>query len=370
MSIDKDIGVGVPSMPTRTVSIDQVSFSNISRHVERESTTMPVDEDFTIPSGLATATSSNIVSNNIAESINKKNAAFLKAATVQIETQGLDNVPELKSSYQYTGKVDDIDEKTKDDPLAVSEYAEEMYEHFRKQEAQNYVRPTYLSLQPEITNEMRSVLVDWLVSVQHDYRLSPETLYLTVNIVDRFLEVEAVPRSQLQLVGATALFIASKYEEIYAPQAHEIVHICDNTYQKEELIRMETFILRALGYKISLPTAHTFLVRYLKAGHADEQISQIACYVLEHSLTSYELLQFLPSELAAASVLIARCSAYRNPWSATLLTYANYLEEEVTPVARAILEHRVCASPDLTAVNNKYGSRYYGRVSGLVLWCE
>jgi len=92
--------------------------------------------------------------------------------------------------------------------------------------------------------------------------------------------------------------------------------------------------------------------------------------VLEHSLTSYELLQFLPSELAAASVLIARCSAYRNPWSATLLTYANYLEEEVTPVARAILEHRVCASPDLTAVNNKYGSRYYGRVSGLVLWCE
>ena len=65
---------------------------------------------------------------------------------------------------------------------------------------------------------MRSILIDWLVEVHHKFELMPETLYLTINIVDRFLSMKVVPRRELQLVGISSMLLASKYEEIWAPE--------------------------------------------------------------------------------------------------------------------------------------------------------
>ena len=100
---------------------------------------------------------------------------------------------------------------------------------------------------------------------------------------------------------------------------------------------MEETILKTLEYQITIPSAHAFLVRYLKAAHADKKIVQLSCYILDGTLQSYQLLHYLPSQLAAAAVFIARRSVGRNSWSPTLLKYAEYCEEEVIPVARAIL---------------------------------
>ena len=84
---------------------------------------------------------------------------------------------------------------------------------------QNESRPNdYMDRQPEINEKMRAILVDWLIDVQHKFELSPETLYLTINIIDRFLSVKTVPRKELQLVGMSATLMASKYEEIWAPE--------------------------------------------------------------------------------------------------------------------------------------------------------
>jgi hypothetical protein len=68
--------------------------------------------------------------------------------------------------------------------------------------------------QTTLTVTMRAILVDWLVEVHMKFRLVPETLYLCINILDRYLSIVDVERSKLQLVGVTALFIACKYEEI------------------------------------------------------------------------------------------------------------------------------------------------------------
>mmetsp|Transcript_9787 Transcript_9787/g.17838 ORF Transcript_9787/g.17838 Transcript_9787/m.17838 type:complete len:106 (+) Transcript_9787:1754-2071(+) len=100
---------------------------------------------------------------------------------------------------------------------------------------------------------------------------------------------------------------------------------------------MEREILDTLKYQVTVPTSHTFLVRFLKAGHADKQIVQLACYILDGTLESYKLIQYLPSQLAAAAIFIARRTVGRNPWSPTLLRYAIYREEEVALVARDIL---------------------------------
>uniref|UniRef100_A0A7S3Q0F9 Cyclin N-terminal domain-containing protein n=2 Tax=Chaetoceros debilis TaxID=122233 RepID=A0A7S3Q0F9_9STRA len=277
------------------------------------------------------------------------------------------NMQGPEGSYQYTGTVDDIDERDKNDPLCVTSYVQDMYEHFADKEQSTSVRPVYMEDQSNINERMRSILVDWLVEVHLKFKLVPETLYLTINLIDRFLEKEDISRPKLQLVGVTSLLIASKYEEIYPPELRDLVYICDHAYSKELILEMEYKMLTTLEYRITIPSAHAFLVRYLKAAHADRKIVQLSCYILDGTLQSYNLLHFLPSQLAAASVLIARKAVGRNAWSPTLLKYATYCEEDITPVARAILAEKTSSTQELRAVNKKYQSQRYGAVANTPL---
>jgi Cyclin, N-terminal domain len=139
------------------------------------------------------------------------------------------------TSYQVTGNTDNIDERDRDDPLCATAYVQEMYEHFRIKEVTTSVRPEYMDNQPHINERMRAILVDWLVEVHLKFKLVPETLYLTVNLIDRYLEVEQVSRPKLQLVGVTSLLIASKYEEIYPPELRDLVYICDRAYTRSDV---------------------------------------------------------------------------------------------------------------------------------------
>lgn len=128
-----------------------------------------------------------------------------------------DPAPSIRSdlrSYQYIGQVDNIDERDSDDPLCATEYVMDMYQHFREKENGTSVRPVYMESQPHINERMRSILVDWLVEVHLKFKLVPETLYLTINLIDRYLERKEVSRPKLQLIGVSCLLIASKYEEM------------------------------------------------------------------------------------------------------------------------------------------------------------
>lgn len=148
-------------------------------------------------------------------------------------------------SYQYSSPPDDIDERDADDPLCATSYVQDMYEHFRMKEVSTSVRPVYMEDQSFINERMRSILVDWLVEVHLKFKLVPETLYLTVNLIDRYLAKTEVSRPKLQLVGVTALLIASKYEEIYPPELRDLVYICDRAYSKLE-VRLKWFIRHRL----------------------------------------------------------------------------------------------------------------------------
>lgn len=78
----------------------------------------------------------------------------------------------------------------------------------------------YAIRQSDANSKRRAILLDWIIEVHNRFKLRPETLYLTVYIVDRYLSLEEVlvPKKELQLVGICAMLIASKYEEIWAPQ--------------------------------------------------------------------------------------------------------------------------------------------------------
>eukprot|EP00529_Nitzschia_sp_RCC80_P021285 CAMPEP_0113513522 /NCGR_PEP_ID=MMETSP0014_2-20120614/39915_1 /TAXON_ID=2857 /ORGANISM="Nitzschia sp." /LENGTH=391 /DNA_ID=CAMNT_0000409947 /DNA_START=300 /DNA_END=1475 /DNA_ORIENTATION=+ /assembly_acc=CAM_ASM_000159 len=280
------------------------------------------------------------------------------------------NFTTSSTSYQYQSAPDNIDERDAGDPLCAPEYVQDMYEHFRGKEAMASVRRVYMETQMHINERMRSILVDWLVEVHLKFKLVPETLYLTINLIDRYLEKREVSRPKLQLVGVTSLLIASKYEEIYPPELRDLVYICDRAYSRQEIIDMEEWILKTLEYNITIPSAHAFLVRFLKAAHADKRIVQLSCYILDGTLQSYNLLHYLPSQLAAAAVFIARRTVGRNSWSPTLLKYASYREEDIAPVAKAIIAEKSSASPELRAVNKKYTSSRYGAVANMSLNCD
>lgn len=195
----------------------------------------------------------------------------------------------------------------------------------------------------------------------------PESLYITVQIIDRYLQVRQVRRSRLQLVGVAALLVAAKYEEIYPPELRELVYITDKAYNKQEILEMESDILLTLDFQLTVPTVHTFLCRYLKAAHADRTMVQLSCYLTERSLQEYTMLRFSPSLIAATAVLVARKSLNRHPWSPTLYKYTNYDENDMAACAD---EMRACINNpnnQQQAVFRKYSSTKFGAVAKMNL---
>jgi cyclin B len=85
-------------------------------------------------------------------------------------------------------------------------------------------------------------------------QLMPETLYLTVNLIDRFLEQKQVTRKHLQLVGVTAMLVASKYEEIWAPEVRDFVYISDRAYTRDQILNMEKIMLNSLRFNLTVPS--------------------------------------------------------------------------------------------------------------------
>lgn len=162
----------------------------------------------------------------------------------------------IRSTFQ-----DPVDEW---DTTMVSEYSEEIFEYMGKLEVryqgpvgksmctdqpcsqvQSMADPDYMdTVQTEIKWDMRAALIDWLLQVHLRYHMLPETLWITVNILDRFLSKRNVSVNKLQLVGITAIFIASKYEEIMAPSVEEFAYMTEGGFSKDEILKGERIVLQ------------------------------------------------------------------------------------------------------------------------------
>jgi hypothetical protein len=199
------------------------------------------------------------------------------------------------------------------------------------------------------------------------FKMVPETLYLTVNMLDRYLQMKQVRRSKLQLVGVACMSIAAKYEEIYPPELRDFVHITDRAYSKSEIVEMEGDVANTLQFNLTVPTIHSFLCRFLKAAHADRTMVQLACFLAERSLQEYSMCQFLPSTIAATAVLVARKSLRRHPWSPTLVKYTKYDEPELASCIAELQKVINNKANQQQAVYRKYTSQKFGAVASLVL---
>jgi cyclin B len=174
---------------------------------------------------------------------------------------------------------------------------------------------------------MRAILVDWLVDVHAKFKLLTETLFLTINLIDRYLSFKQITRAKLQLVGVAALLITTKYEEIYPPNLKDFVYITDNAYTKEEILEMESDILCVLDFNLQQTSPYRFLERYTKVMKCDSVAFYLSQYLLELGLLDSKMAKFLPSEQAAAAVLYAERKLKRTSSSSAFLAEWQKMEK-------------------------------------------
>lgn len=218
---------------------------------------------------------------------------------------------------------------------------------------------------------MRSVLVDWLVNVHHQFKLLPESLYMGIWLMDRFFQSEVVSKDKIQLVGVTAFFIATKYEEIYPPDLADFVAICDSLYSKKDILKMEMVILRALRFEIGRPLPLHFLRRFSKAGKADPKIHTMAKYIMELSLLEHSCSHWSPSLLAATSLYVTLKMLADSPaaavWTSTLVHFTQYSEQQLLSFAAEVCKLIVRAEKNTRYPNirKKYSSAKQYAISTL-----
>ena len=190
-------------------------------------------------------------------------------------------------------------------PQYVTEYLKDISSHLIAIDQSIPLTYGYMSKQPEINLKMRAILIDWLVDVHLKFKLTKETLYITVNIIDKYLSKVQIQRNRLQLVGITAMFIACKYEEIYPPELKDHVYITDQTYSKEDIISMELDILAKLNFDITFPTALRCLEVVVGCAEEDECLWLFAQYLMELCLVEYNMLKYTNGEIAIGCFCIA-----------------------------------------------------------------
>uniref|UniRef100_A0A023FJH7 Putative cyclin b n=1 Tax=Amblyomma cajennense TaxID=34607 RepID=A0A023FJH7_AMBCJ len=247
----------------------------------------------------------------------------------------------------------DFDFESRDDPFAEPTYASDIFNYYKERE-ELFLVSKYLEQQDELSVGMRSVLVDWMVEVQENFELNHETLYLAVKSVDRYLSLQSCSKAKLQLLGATALFVAAKFDERCPPSVRDFLYICDDAYSHEELIAMEGHLLRVLDFQLGMPLSYRFLRRYARCAKLALETLTLARYVLETSLLDYTLVDQRESKMAAAALLQALLMKGLS-WNATLEHYTGYTAKELAHLQRR-LNHFLGQQQkgSLEAIRSKY----------------
>ncbi|XP_059644615.1 G2/mitotic-specific cyclin-2-like [Cornus florida] len=273
-----------------------------------------------------------------------------------------EQMEEVEMEDIFEEPIMDIDSFDAKNPLAVVDYVEDLYAYYRKLENSSRVSPNYMAQQFDVNEKMRAILIDWLVEVHYKFELRDETLFLTVNLIDRFLAQQSVVRKKLQLVGLVAMLLACKYEEVSVPVVDDLVFISDKAYSRTEVLEMEKLMLNTLQFNISVPTPYVFLKRFLKAAQSDRKLELLSFFLIELCLVEYEMLKFPSSFLAAAAIYTAQCTLYGfKQWSKTCVWYSNYSEDQLLECSRVIVSyHQKAATGKLTGVHRKYCTSKFG----------
>ncbi|KAI0896027.1 cyclin-like protein [Annulohypoxylon nitens] len=346
--VDPDVQSDLPDFEEESTDARALKDLPISAHQDEQVEISDYeDDDYSDDQGFTTqhspgATTGFVTMVVVPPKLTKKGEAEMEAAKALVEGK------EMTETYEEFWDIG-----------MVSEYSVEIFEYMREMEIQLLPKAHYMDIQNEIQWSMRSVLIDWLAQVHLRFGLLPETLYLAVNVVDRFLSVKIVSMSKLQLVGATALMIAAKYEEINCPSLSEMVFMVEGGYAPEEILKAERFMLSQLEFTLGYPGPMSFMRRISKADDYDSEIRTVAKYFSEVTLMDERFVSTPPSYVAAGSQCLARLMLNKGDWTLQHVYFSGYTFSQLKPIMATIMECCYDGRRHHNSIYRKYSNKQF-----------
>lgn len=202
----------------------------------------------------------------------------------------------------------------------INDYDQEITNYLALVENNSLINCSMIDLQPEIQWYMRPYLLDFIIEIHQSFRLHPQTLFLAINIIDKYCSKRVVFKRHYQLVGCTALWLAAKYEDKKSrvPTLKELTIMCRNVYDQEMFVQMERHILSTLDWclthtsledclQISMKNSVQFITstpkkflnnKFISSNDQYSKITTLTRFLCEASLYERNYLQF-PSSLVA-----------------------------------------------------------------------
>jgi hypothetical protein len=244
--------------------------------------------------------------------------------------------------------------------LTADEYQEDVMQHMMHMESQTMPDVNSIDIQTEIQWFMRPYLLDFLVEAHAAFQLLPETLFLAVNLLDRYCSRRVVYKRHYQLVGCAALLIAAKYgdKKDRVPTVRELKSMCCSLYDDEMFTQMEWHVLQTLNWAIGHTTVDAFLQIALSEAPYDAEVEHMTLYIAEIALFHKEFVSTRPSVLARSALALARCVLSR-PQARTTDWSGAYDAQTVIGLSNHLYQ------PSLV-LSRKYASMHLSNVSATV----
>lgn len=246
-----------------------------------------------------------------------------------------------------------------------AEYREDLLESMKEMETRTLPNAPMIDMQPELEWFMRPFLLDFLVDTHLTLKLDATTLFLAVNIVDRYCSKRVVAKKHYQLVGCTALWIASKYEDkkSHVPSISELINMCCGVYEEAMFLQMEGHILNTLEWSIGHTTLDAF-ISLIVGSSCNPTIIHTARFLAECSMYHRSFFTFNPSLISKCCVQLAHyiLGYTSTPSSSSLL--AAFSADPTEQECLSLLAHHI-QSPT-QSLQNKYMKPQYSQVTKLV----
>jgi hypothetical protein len=189
--------------------------------------------------------------------------------------------------------------------LVPYEYINDIWDNFiEKEKYNNYSFDSIISIQTDIKDSMRCILIDWIISLQNKFFRKSNTLFLTINLIDRYLSKRSIHRTKFQLLGVTSLFIAFKYEEIHMKNINDFVDLTARAFDKTEILNMEKIIIDLVEFDLDLPLSNDFFDLLSTVYKFDKKEYFFGCFLLEAFLLDINYCKYKQSQIALATCFI------------------------------------------------------------------
>lgn len=271
-----------------------------------------------------------------------------------------------KHSWEYLDSLEKLDQSM------VPEYSADIFEYLLQREIETTPSHNYImdvNSPNHIRNSVRAILVDWIIEVHNKFQCFHETLFLAINLMDRFLADNAVATNKLQLLAVTALFIAAKFEEIHLPKLEEYAYITDGAATKQDIKTAELYMLTKLEFNVGWPNPLNFLRRLSKADDYSSENRAVAKFFLEYAMSSAIFLNKEASYMSAVAMYLARAVggvSQTKLWNENFYHYSGEIDPETAPGfkqnCRLLIQEIADPKLRLPALNAKYGGNSAGSV--------